>query len=323
MRKNTAVFLFVAAMVFGVQTASAHQPREARVEVWTAQCHDEPWEDECVEVFLRTSERGYVTVYQVTPYGNVEVLYPQPQHFQRELRADRIYRLSDLADDVYLYDEVEGEIQIGVIYTPEPVALGPWLERSFVQAGLIWGRNKIVYARFDYPRIFARVEADIRVHIGSRCTPVFVVRPVHVRPRVIYRAPYWDRGRWKSHPDYKKRGHGRHDYDDNSSHGRKERESERRVDEKRERGRRGVSGEVPRGRTEYERPQPEKRSYERREPEVRRATYSARPAERKEEPVIAPKPRRERKEAPVQSKSDDNEQKRPPSRRGREARAEK
>jgi outer membrane receptor protein involved in Fe transport len=30
------------------------------------------------------------------------------------------------------------------------------------------GRNKIIYAGFDFPRIFARVEADIRIHLGTR-----------------------------------------------------------------------------------------------------------------------------------------------------------
>lgn len=295
MKKNLVNAMLALALLCGWQSAGAHEPRAPRVEVWTAQCHHNPCDDACAEVFLRLSERGYVTVYQITPFGNVEVLYPQPYHCQEELRADRVYRLTELAEEVCWYDEAEGEMQIGVIYTPEPVVLAPWLERSFVQAGLLWGRSGIVYARFDYPSLFARVEADIRIRLGPRCAPVFCVTPVYVRPRVVYRAPHWshgDRGHWRPQPEYKKREHGRRGYDDDFSRERDGRKTENRAEH-------------------------------RPEPEVRRATFTARPAERKEEPVVAQPSRRERKETAAPNKPDDKDRQRPSSRRSRDTRAEK
>lgn len=294
MRKNFIYAIFALVVMLGGQTANAHHPREAQVEVWTAPGHGGPCEHgEHLEVFLRLSERGYVTVYQITPYGHVRILYPLAHHCQAELRAERIYRLADLADDVYLNEDEEGDAQIGVIYTSEPVALAPWVESSFVEAGLVVRTSPVIYARIDLPRIFARVEADIRVRIGSRCAPVFVATPIYVRPRAVYCKPNWERGHWKPHPDWKKREHGRrgHDYDyDDDDHG-------------------------PRySREEY---QPEKR-----EPEVRRVVFNGRPAERKAEPVVVKLDRRERKEAPAQKQSDDKEKKRPSPRRGRDKHTE-
>ncbi len=290
MRKNCLTVLFALAMMLGWQTANAHHPGEARVEVWTAQYYDDDYDDESRgEVFLRLRERGYVTVYQVTPYGNVKILYPRPHHYQYELRSDRIYRLSDLAKDVFLYDEEEGDAQIGVIFTREPVVLAPWLERSFVEAGLVIRPSPIIYARFDFPRIFARVEADIRIRVGTRCAPVFVVTPVYVRPRVVYRSREWDRCNWKPRPNCKKRGHDKRGYG------------------------------PPHAREEYE---PERRTYEKRAPEVRRVTFPSRPFERKEVPVINEPSRRERKEAPAQIQSRDKEKRNSPSRRTRETRAD-
>lgn len=283
MKKSFVYAMLALAMMFGWRTASAHHPREARVEVWTAQCRHDPCDDACTEVFLRLSERGYVTVYRITPFGSAEVLYPRPHHCQEELRADRVYRLTDLAEEICWYDEHGGEVQIGVIYTPQPVVLAPWLERSFVQAGLRWGRSRIVYTRFDYPRIFARVEADMRIHLGARCAPAFGVTPVYVRPRLVYHKPHWDRGHWRPEPGDKKREHHPRGHND---------EAERRAEDK-------------------------------REPEARRVTFTARPAERKEEPVMVTPSRRERKETPAQNDTDDNDKKRPSSRRGGDKRAEK
>lgn len=294
MRKNFIYAILALVVMFSEQTASAHHPREAQVEVWTAPGHEGPCEHgEHMEVFLRLSERGYVTVYQITPYGNVRILYPRAHHCQQELRAERIYRLADLADDVYLFEEEEGDAQIGVIYTPEPVALAPWVERSFVEAGLVVRTSPVIYARLDLPRLFARVEADIRIRIGSRCAPVFVATPIYVRPRAVYCKPRWERGHWQPPHDWKKREHGRRghndDYDDD--------DDERRY-----------------SREEYK---PEKR-----EPEVRRVVFTGRPAERKEEPVIVKLDRRERKAAPEQKPSNEDEKKRPSPRRGRDKRAE-
>ncbi len=295
MRKSCFTVLLALAIMLGWQTANAHHSREARVEMWTAPCPDDPYDDAHLEVFLRLSERGYVTVYQITPYGNVEVLYPRPYHRQHELRPDRIYYLSDLAEDVYLYDEEEGDAQIGVIYTPEPVVLAPWLERSFVEAGLVIRTSPIIYARFDFPGIFARVEADVRIHLGTRCAPVFVVKPVYVRPRVICRGPERDYRYGRSKPHYKKRDYDKRGYEPRFA----------------------PPERVP--------AEPERRTYERRDAEVRRVAYPARTPEKEQGPVASvssPHSRRERKESPKQLQSRDEEKRSPSSRRGRESRAD-
>ncbi|MGH7494926.1 MAG: hypothetical protein ACREOO_21345 [bacterium] len=297
MRKNILTVLLVLATMLGWQTAHAHHPRDARVEVWTAPCPDDPYDEAHLEVFLRSDARGYITVYQITPYGSVEVLYPLAHHFQQELRPDRVYRLSDLADDVYLYDEEEGQAQIGVIFTPDPVVLAPWLERSFFEAGLVLGRNKIIYAHVDFPRIFARVEANIRIHLGTRCAPSFVVTPVYVRPRVVYRA------RERDHCDRKPRHHYR----------------------KRDEDRRGYG--PPSRRAEREPVELERRTYERRGGEMRRVTFPSRPVEREHRPVVvasdpSPRSRRERKEAVKQSQSRLEEKRGSSPRRDRGTRAD-
>lgn len=310
MRKNLLTVLFVLATMLGWQTAYAHHPRDARVEVWTAPCPDDPYDDAHLEVFLRSNQRGYVTVYQITPYGRVEVLYPRAHHYQYELRPDRVYRLSDLADDVYLYDEDEGYAQIGVIYTPDPVVLAPWLERSFVDAGLVIGRNKFIYAHIDLPRIFAHVEADIRIHLGTRCAPSFVVTPVYVRPRIIYRGPERDRCYRKPHSNHRK-----HDYD--------ERDHDKRDYDKRDHERRGYG--PPSLRAERVPVETERRTYERREAEVRRVSYPSRPVEKEQVRVASddsPRSRRERKEATKQVQSRDEEKRSSSPRRNRGSRAD-
>lgn len=309
MRKIHLIFMFVLAMLFGWQTARADHSHDTRVEVWTAQSQDDAYgEDAGVEVFLRLHERGYVTVYQITPYGHVEVLYPQPHHYQRELRPNRIYRLYDLAEDIYLYDEEEGELQLGVIFTPEPVVVAPWLERSFIEAGLVFGRNKIIFAHVDFPRVFARVETEIRIHLGPRCRPAFVRTPVYVRPRFVYRHTHGDHGYRKSRPEYKKRDQDKRGY------------------------------EPPYSRKSYEPVEPKRRDYEKTQADVKPATFPSRSPVRKQDPAVkAPTQRsrrehsssrvdaqtsRERKEASKQLESRDEEKRIPSARRIRSARAD-
>lgn len=267
MRKLYLAFVLALAVLLGGKAAQADHAHDARVEVWTAENYDDDCEDEAgLEVFLRVHERGYVTVYQITPYGNLEILYPQPHHYQRELRPHRIYRLYDLAEDIYLYDEEEGELQLGVIFTPEPVVVAPWLERSFVEAGLVFGRNKIVYAHFDFPRIFARVETDIRIHLGPRCRPAFVRTPVYVRPRFVYRGGHRDHDYHKPRPDYKKRDHGKRGY------------------------------EPPYSRKQDEPAEPKRRGYEKSQAEVRPVIFPARPPVREQDPVAKAPSQRSRRE---------------------------
>lgn len=267
MRKLYPTLILALAVLFGWQTAQADHSHDARVEVWTAQAQYDAYdEDAGVEVFLRLHERGYVTVYQITPYGHVEVLYPRSHHLQYELRPNHIYRLCDLADDVYLYNDEEGEVQIGVIFTPEPVVVAPWLERSFIEAGLVFGRNKIIYAHVDFPRVFARVETEIRIHLGPRCRPAFVRTPVYVRPRFVYRHTHGDRGYRKSRPEYKKRDQEKRGY------------------------------EPPYSRKSYEPVEPKRRNYEKKQADVRPVTFPSRSPVRKQDPAVKAPTQRSRRE---------------------------
>lgn len=303
MKKKCVVVILASVLMLGWHGANADHPHDARVEVWTVQYDDDVCDEESQEVFFRLHERGYITLYQITSYGRVEVLYPRSHHCQRELRPFREYRLSDLADDVHLYDD-EGEAQLGVIFTREPVVLAPWLERSFVEAGLVVRTSPLIYARIDLPRIFARVEADVRIRIGPRCAPVFVVKPVCVRPRVVCRKPHWHHrhGHWP--PAHDKRHYGKHG-----------REYDRSRDYDRDRDHDRGGYDEPRN---YE---PEKRGFERRGPERQRGSNPPRASERKEVLVVNEPSRRERRVEPEQNPSRDNQKQRQFSRRDRNARA--
>lgn len=214
MTKFLLSFILMGVLVLASQRAEAHHPPAARVEVWSTQT-SAGWSDgeTYFEVFLRLSDRGYVTVYQIDPYGGVEIIYPLAHHHQRLLCPNRVYSLSDLADDLWLdYGDYTGQAQIGVIFTPEPVYLAPWLTRSFCAAGLTLGPARVVYRHYDFPRIFARVEADIRIHLGPRCAPAFFVAPIAVRPRLVYRGRAYHDDRPAPLPPLQKREHDRRGY---------------------------------------------------------------------------------------------------------------
>ncbi|MDZ7269257.1 MAG: DUF4384 domain-containing protein [candidate division KSB1 bacterium] len=212
--KKFILLLVMAALLPAGQRVEAHHPPTARVEVWSTHGGGD-WDDAeaYFEVFLRVSDHGYVTVYQIDPYGRVEILYPLAHHHQRLLRPNRVYCLGDLADDIWLdYGDCAGQVQIGVIFTPEPVYLAPWLTRSFCEAGLIIGPVQVVYRQYDFPRIFARVEADLRLHLGPRCAPAFLVTPIAVRPRMVYRGRPSHHHRPAPLPPMKKRENDRRGY---------------------------------------------------------------------------------------------------------------
>jgi len=217
----------------------------------------------------------------------VEILYPLAHQCQRELWGDRIYRLSELSAEAYFYDDEDSDPQIGVILTPEPVVLAPWLERSFVEAGLVIRTNPTIYARVDFPRIFARVEADIRIRLGSRCAPVFVVAPICAPPRPARE------GRGPRHDaDNRKRDHGRHEDPAPSWH----------------------APDFP--------PEPGRRAFERRGPEMRRVNEPSRPPAGRQDRAASDTPQykaRGRNESPQPAKAGNEGNSNTRSRRERKA----
>jgi hypothetical protein len=173
------------------QPASAHHPWDIRVEVWSNQSFAEPFfSDDPVEIYFRVSELGYVTVYQINPWGGVEIIYPLPRHHWRPVYPRRTYRLIDLAPDIFLrYDGAEGYAYIGIIATPQPVDLVPWLEVGFRECGIVFGRPDRYRVDIDFEATIRRVEVDLRLRLGPRCVPAFYMTPIYVRPRVVVNPP--------------------------------------------------------------------------------------------------------------------------------------
>jgi hypothetical protein len=195
--------------VFIATPASAHHPFDIRIEVWAGQSFAEPFcSDDPVEIFFRVSDISYITVYQINPWGGVEIIYPLAHHHWRPVYPRRTYRLDDLAPDIRLYyDGVEGYAQIGVIATPQPVHLVPWLEAGFRECGLVFGRPDRYYLDVDFKLVINRIEADLRLRLGPRCAPAFYVAPIYVRPRIVVNPPPvrgWPRYR---PPDWRYRDH--------------------------------------------------------------------------------------------------------------------
>jgi len=165
--------------------AAAHFPPTIHLEVWSSHGFDDPFSsDEPIDVFFQADAFAYLTVYQVNPWGGVEILYPRPQHRWIAVMPGRTYCLSDLASDLQLYyDGAEGSAYFGIIATPEPIDLAVWLESGFQSCGLHFGRRPGVAVSFDIGAVLGRVQADLRFRIGNRCEPSFFNRVIRLRPR--------------------------------------------------------------------------------------------------------------------------------------------
>jgi hypothetical protein len=207
------LLLFSAFLAF---SASAHQPLEIRLEIWSNQSFAEPFcSEEPVEIYFRVSEVSYITVYQINPWGGVEIIYPLPHHHWRPVYPRQTYRLDDLAPDIVLrYDGTEGYAYIGIIATPQPVHLVPWLEVGFRGYGLVFGRPERYHDDLDFELIISRVNVDLRLRLGSHCVPAFFIAPIYVRPRIVVSPPpvrVWPPSppRTQSPPDWRYRDHHR------------------------------------------------------------------------------------------------------------------
>ncbi len=190
-----AVFFFLFAVCF-TTAASAHDPFDIDLKVWSSQSFDDPFcSDDPINIYFRVDRLSYITVYQINPYGGVEILYPLSHHRWSPVFPRRTYRLTDLAVDLdFFYDGLEGSAYIGVVATRQPIDIVPWLEAGFRDCGLVFGRPSRVAVGVDFHFAINRVLTDVRVRLESACAPAFYVAPIYVRPRVaIHRRPVWSK----------------------------------------------------------------------------------------------------------------------------------
>lgn len=181
MRKIITAVAFVAA-VYG-QPVSAQPSTAVRVEIWPAQKLEQPFADDAaLDMFVRVSGRGYVTLYQINPGGGVEIIYPQSHHCWRALEPNRAYRFTELAEDIRLdYRGANGPVYIGGVLTEQAMHLVPWLKQSFAAHGLSIGRNASEAGAMDVPKIITEVEKDIQFRLGATAKTAFSVASFRIQ----------------------------------------------------------------------------------------------------------------------------------------------
>lgn len=215
-----AVCFFLFAVCLS-PPALAHNFDEVELKVWSAQSFDDPFcSDDPIDVYFRVNRPSYITVYQINPWGGVEILYPLSCHRWQAVYPGRTYRLTDLSHELdFYYDGIEGNAYIGMVATRQPIDIVPWLEAGFRNQGLMFGRPARVAVGVDFRLVLDRVFADVRVRLGSACAAVQYVAPIYVRPRVVVRRPppvvIWpEPPRHKSYPPKWSPGyrHDDHDY---------------------------------------------------------------------------------------------------------------
>jgi hypothetical protein len=162
-------------------------PSAVRIEVWSSQRWDDPfYSDDPLDIFFRVDEVAYLTIYQVNPWGGVDIIYPLPHHRWVAVLPRRIYSLNDLASDLNLYYEgAEGSAHLGIIATRDPIDIVPWLEGGFRNCGFAFGRPVSPRVSIEINVALERIHADLRFRLGSRCEPAFFSRVIHLRPRVV------------------------------------------------------------------------------------------------------------------------------------------
>lgn len=206
------VFLTLAVATACLQAAAAVPP-EIRIEVWAHQRFEDPFcSNDPVEIFFRVDQCAYLTVYQINPWGGVDIVYPRSHHRWVMVLPHRTYCLSDLEADVHLhYDGVEGSAYLGIIATADPIDVVPWLEGSFRGYGFRFGRSPVCESGVDVIAVLGRIQADLRFRIGRHCVPTFFTQVIHLRPRpgqggalppvVIHPAPQAPVRLWESWED--------------------------------------------------------------------------------------------------------------------------
>lgn len=190
------IVLLSLALTVAWLNAAFGAPPEIHLEVWSFQHFDDPFcSDDAVEIYFRVDECAYLTIYQINPWGGVDIIYPRPHHRWIMVLPHRTYCLSDLATDLYLhYGGVEGRACIGIIAAPDPIDLVPWLESDFCSYGFVSGQPPAYGWAIDVTAVLGRIQADLRFRIGKRCVPTFFTQVIHLRPKplppvVIYGVP--------------------------------------------------------------------------------------------------------------------------------------
>lgn len=182
-----SLFVFCFSM-----PAFAHNPfGDIEIKVWASQSFDDPFcSDDPIDIYFRVNSLSYITVYQINPWGGVEILYPLARHRWKPVYPGRTYRLTDLSYDLaLLYNGVEGNAYIGMVATRQPIDIVPWLEAGFRDCGLVFGRPERVVVGVDFQLAINHVLADVRLRLGTACAPAYYVAPLYVRPRVVVRRP--------------------------------------------------------------------------------------------------------------------------------------
>ncbi len=132
-----------------------------------------------IDLSIRSTSRGYLTLYQITPTGGFEILYPKPHHCWRALEANRIYHLEELAEDIRLpYESPSNNAYVGGIFTARPTHIVPWLEQALREQGLSSGRGNLAGAAPDPKRVIADLEADMQYRLGASARPAFAVAAI-------------------------------------------------------------------------------------------------------------------------------------------------
>jgi len=187
------LFISLSFYLFFPAPALAHNPfDDIELQVWSSQNFEAPFcSDELIDIYFRVNQPGYITVYQINPYGGVDILYPLACHRWMPVYPGRTYRLIDLSSDLdFFYDGAEGNAYIGLIATRHPIDIVPWIEAGFRDHGLVFGRPDRVAVDVNFRLVIDRVLADVRVRLGKTCAPAYYVAPIYVRPRVVkYRPP--------------------------------------------------------------------------------------------------------------------------------------
>lgn len=184
MIKRITLLMLLLPLV--LHATSIKRPAEMRLEVRAAQSLFEPFaEDETIALSVRSAVSGYLTIYQIHPDSGLAVLYPQPQHRWLQVEAKKEYRLTEFAADLELkYRNLEGHVYIGMILTPEPTHLVPWIEQAFAEKDIRIGKKIAVTYTDELENLIEKVEADVRFRLGESQPCGFALIPLLLMPRI-------------------------------------------------------------------------------------------------------------------------------------------
>ncbi|MCK6558388.1 hypothetical protein HUU39_00990 [candidate division KSB1 bacterium] len=178
--KRCTLVITLAALLTGWLDAAAQSGSAVRVEISSqrrpASASSGRGE---IDLSIRSSSRGYLTLYQITPTGGFEILYPKPHHCWRALEANRNYHLEELAEDIRLpYESPTSNAYVGGIFTVRATHIVPWLEQALREQGLSSGRGNLAGAAPDPQRVIADLEADMHYRLGASARPAFAVAAI-------------------------------------------------------------------------------------------------------------------------------------------------